>query len=166
MKGPLPSNDQVDISFDDSSSSHEKNDSVQSVAVDGTNAWNCNAEMQFRLAKSYKEYMKLIPIPVEHVTAIPFISWKGLGNSIKQIYGQHLHYLAYLLLKQLDNVRIGAKDENVPLGDMIINPYKAEFSIWIIEEILRCTRSPYYLTKLWENDPSHHALIDAVFPKL
>ncbi|XP_075491038.1 protein RDM1-like [Primulina tabacum] len=166
MKEPSPSNDQVDILFDDSSSfTRVENDSIQSIAVGGPVIELTHEEMQFRLAKGYQEYMKMIPIPVKRGTTIPYTSWMGLGNSIEQIYGQPLHYLTYLHLKQLDKERIGAKDENVPL-DMIIHPCKAEASIWIIEEIHRHTSSPHHLAKLWENDPSHHALIDAIFPKL
>ncbi|XP_073287137.1 protein RDM1-like [Primulina huaijiensis] len=220
MEKPLPSNDRVDISSDDSSSSDDvENDSIQSMAVDGPvtgltpeveaggkqfkglvytrkrdvkregdfvpsqshestlepNHGTHNGismslyaqipELLFRRATSYQEYMNLIPIPSERGTAIPYTSWMGLGNSIKQIYGQPLHYLTNLYLKQLDREGIGADDKNVPL-DMIIHPCKAEASIWINEQIHRRTASPCHLAKLWETDPRYHVLIDAIFPKL
>ncbi|XP_073123539.1 protein RDM1 [Henckelia pumila] len=166
MNNPLPSNDRVDISSDDSSSSEDVDmDGMQPIAVDGPISGLTPEELLFRRAKSYQEYMKLIPIPTERGTAIPYTSWMGLGNSIKQIYGQPLHYLTNLHLKQLDRERIGADDENIPL-DMIIHPCKAEASILIIEQVHRCTSSPCHLAKLWETDPRHHVLIDDIFPKL
>ncbi|XP_075487140.1 protein RDM1 isoform X2 [Primulina tabacum] len=166
MEKPFPSNDRVDISSDDSSSSDDvENDGIQSMAVDGPVTGLTPEELLFRRATSYQEYMNLIPIPTERGTAIPYASWMGLGNSIKQIYGQPLHYLTNLYLKQLDREGIGADDKNVPL-DMIIHPCKAEASIWINEQIHRRTASPCHLAKLWETDPRHHVLIDAIFPKL
>ncbi|XP_073157268.1 uncharacterized protein [Henckelia pumila] len=71
-------NGEVNLSFDGSSSSTRvENDSIQSIAVDGPVIKSTPEEMQFRLAKSYQEYMKLILIPVERGTVIPYISWMG-----------------------------------------------------------------------------------------
>lgn len=109
--------------------------------------------------------MKLIPIPTKRGTVIPYTSWTGLGSSIKQIYQQPLHYLTNIHLKQLDQERLGAEDEDVPL-DMIIHPCKAEASIWLVEEVHRRTSSPHHLAKLWTADPMYHGFVDAIFPKL
>ncbi|GER34273.1 RNA-DIRECTED DNA METHYLATION 1 [Striga asiatica] len=118
-----------------------------------------------RRAESYQEYMKLIPIPTERGTVIPFTSWTGLGSSIKQIYGQPLHYLTNLHLSRMDHERLGAEDTGVPLY-MTIHPCKAEASIWIIEEAHRLTSSPHHLVRLWEADTYYHVYIDDIFPKL
>ncbi|KAL8485185.1 hypothetical protein ACS0TY_027476 [Phlomoides rotata] len=64
--------------------------------------------MLFRRAKSYQEYMKLIPIPTNRGSVIPFTSWVGLGSSIKQLYNQPLHYLINVQLKMMDPERLGA----------------------------------------------------------
>ncbi|PIN04445.1 hypothetical protein CDL12_23019 [Handroanthus impetiginosus] len=166
MKGPTPYNEQVDISSDDSSSSDGDNDVLRSEQPNDEPAVELSSEAWlFRRAKSYQEYMKLIPIPTNRGTVIPYTSWTGLGSSIKQIYGQPLHYLTNIHLKRLDQVRLGAEDEDVPL-DMIIHPYKAEATIWLIEEVHRLTSSPHHLAELWTADPMYHTLIDAIFPKL
>ncbi|KAL3648995.1 RNA-directed DNA methylation 1 [Castilleja foliolosa] len=166
MKRAMPSNEQVEISSDDSSSSDAGND------VSGTQLLNddfpfvlSSEAWLFRRAKSYQEYMKLIPIPAKRGTVIPYTSWTGLGTSMKNIYFQPLHYLTNLHLKRLDQERLGAEDEAVLL-DTIIHPSKAEASIWIIEEAHRLTSSPHHLAKLWAADTYYHAYIDDIYPKL
>ncbi|KAL2229934.1 UNVERIFIED_CONTAM: Protein RDM1 [Sesamum indicum] len=109
--------------------------------------------------------MKLIPIPTKRGTVIPYTSWTGLGSSMKKMYKQPLHYLTNIHLKRLDQERLGAEDEDVPL-DMIIHPSKAEASIWLIEEVHRRTSSSHHLAQVWAADPMYHSFIDAVFPKL
>ncbi|KAL8485190.1 hypothetical protein ACS0TY_027481 [Phlomoides rotata] len=121
--------------------------------------------MLFRRAKSYQEYMKLIPIPTNRGSVIPFTSWVELGSSIKQLYNQPLHYLTDVQLKKMDQERLGAEDVDVRL-DTIIHPTKAELIIWLMEEVHRRTSSPHHLLQLWEADSKYHAFIDAIFPKL
>ncbi|KAJ7980001.1 Protein RDM1 [Quillaja saponaria] len=118
-----------------------------------------------RRAGMYQEYMKQIPIPTQRGSVIPFTSWIGLGRSIKQLYGQPLHYLTNSLLKQWDQLRIGSEDEYKPLDD-IIHPCKAESTIWLIEEVHRKTTSHLHVAKLWLVDPMHHAFVDSIFPPL
>jgi hypothetical protein len=113
----------------------------------------------------YQEYMKQIPIPIHRGSVIPFTTWMGLGKSIKQLYGQPLHYLTNNLLKQWDQMRIGSEDEQRPL-DTIIHPCKAEATIWLAEEVHRTTSSHLHLAKLWLFDPMHHAFVDSIFPQL
>lgn len=113
----------------------------------------------------YQEYMKQIPIPTNRASVIPCTSWTGLAKSIKQLYGQPLHYLTNICLKKWDQLRIGAEDEHQPL-DTIIHPYKAEASVWRMEEVHRLTTSHHTLSKFWLADPMFHAYIDSIFPKL
>ncbi|KAK4425646.1 protein RDM1 [Sesamum alatum] len=166
MKRPMLSNEQVEISSDDSSSSDADNDFSMSQQLNDEPSIELSSEAWlFRRAKSYQEYMKLIPIPTKRRTLIPYTSWTGLGSSIKKIYEQPLHYLTNIHLKRLDQERLGAEDEDVPL-DTIIHPAKAEASIWLIEEVHRCTSSPHHLAQVWTADPMYHAFIDSIFPKL
>ncbi|KAG8370243.1 hypothetical protein BUALT_Bualt14G0096700 [Buddleja alternifolia] len=166
MKRAFPSNDQVEISSDDSSSSDTDNDVLENQLQNDEPAIELSPEdWLFRKARSYQEYMKMIPIPSERSTTIPYTSWTGLGSSIKQIYGQPLHYLTNIHLKRLDQQRLGGEDEDASL-DTIIHPCNAESSIWLIEEVHRRTSSPHHLYELWKADPMYHAFIDAIFPKL
>ncbi|KAL0284607.1 UNVERIFIED_CONTAM: protein RDM1 [Sesamum calycinum] len=160
------SNEQVEILSDDSSSSDADNDVLMSQQLNDDPSIELSSEAWlFRRAKSYQDYMKLIPIPTKRGTVIPYTSWTGLGNSMKKIYEQPLHYLTNIHLKRLDQERLGAEDEDVPL-DMIIHPSKAEASIWLIEEVHRRTSSSHHLAQVWTADPMYHSFIDAVFPKL
>ena len=113
----------------------------------------------------YQEYMKRIKIPTHRGSVIPFNSWTGLAKSMKELYGQPLHYLTNIHVKRLDRLRIGAEDEDRPL-DIVIHPSKAEVSIWLMEEIPRLTSSHHFLAKLWTADPMYHAFIDPIFPRL
>lgn len=113
----------------------------------------------------YQVYMKQIPIPTHRGSVIPFNTWMGLGKSIKQLYGQPLHYLTNSLLRQWDQLRIGSEDENKPL-DTIIHPCKAEATIWLMEEVHRHTSSHLHLAKIWHFDPMHHTFVDNIFPQL
>lgn len=116
-------------------------------------------------AEMYQEYMKQIPIPTHRGSVIPFTTWMGLGKSIKQLYGQPLHYLTNVQLKQWDRLRIDSEDEDKPL-DTIIHPSKAEAAVWLLEEVHRRTTSHYHVAKLWQSDPLHHAFVDSIFPQL
>ncbi|KAG2408525.1 hypothetical protein LR48_Vigan01g198000 [Vigna angularis] len=113
----------------------------------------------------YQDYMKQIPIPNHRGSVIPFTSWMGLGRSMKQLYGQPLHYLTNILLKQWDQLRIGSEDEYKPL-DIIIHPHKAEATIWLIEEIHRQTSSHFRIASLWKEDSMYNGFIDPIFPRL
>jgi hypothetical protein len=120
-------------------------------------------------AKRYQEYMKQIPIPTtargstsdndDHL----FITWQGLVKSMKQLYGQPLHYLTHVLVKQWDQSRIGAEEEDKPV-DNIIHRNKAEAIVWDVEEIHRRCTSHLHLAKLWLQDPDYHAFVDEVIP--
>lgn len=89
----------------------------------------------------------------------------GLAASLKRLYGQPLHYLTNVQMKQWDQMRIGGANEGVPL-DTVIHPSKAEASIWAIEEVYRRATSHLYLAKLWQADPWRYAFIDPIVPKL
>lgn len=123
------------------------------------------ADLLIRRAAMYQDYMKQIPIPSHRGSVIPFTSWMGLGRSIKQLYGQPLHYLTNILLKQWDQLRMDSEEEHKPL-DNIIHPCKAEASIWLVEEVHRQTPSHLHIAKLWKEDPMHHAFVDSIFPTL
>ncbi|XP_059628222.1 protein RDM1-like [Cornus florida] len=169
MKRAMPFNEQVDLSSDDSSSSDtdyyefigkQSNNDVEEPAKEIT-----HEDAMFRKAQTYQEYMKQIPVPTHRGSVIPFTSWMGLAESVKKLYGQPLHYLTNIRLKQWDQMRIGAKDEHIPL-DTSFHPLKAEASIWLIEEVHRLTVSHHHLAKLWLADPMYHAFIDPIFPKI
>ncbi|XP_015170462.1 protein RDM1-like [Solanum tuberosum] len=118
-----------------------------------------------RKARMYQEYMQMVPLPTRRSSMIPCNSWMGLAASMKELYGQPLHYLTNLSMKQWDRLRIGANDEDVPL-DTLIDPAKAEASIWLVEEMHRNTTSPFFIARLWHGDPMYHVYIDAIFPEL
>ncbi|OIW11157.1 hypothetical protein TanjilG_22964 [Lupinus angustifolius] len=122
-------------------------------------------DVLIRRAEMYQDHMKQIPIPTHRGSVIPFNSWMGLGRSIKQLYGQPLHYLTNILLNQWDQLRIGTDDEYTPL-DNIIHPCKAEATIWLMEEVHRQTSSHVQIAELWKEDPMYNAFVDSVFPIL
>ncbi|KAB1669918.1 hypothetical protein ERO13_A10G118400v2 [Gossypium hirsutum] len=179
MKRALPWSDQVDvISSDESSSSSSSsssyssldvevqvNDGTKNVAVDQPPKELSSDGLLIRKAEIYQEYMKQLPIPTQRGSVIPFTTWMGLGRSIKQLYGQPLHYLTNILLKQWDHSRVGSEDEHRPL-DIIVHPCKAEATVWLVEELHRQTSSHHHMAKLWQSDPMHHAFIDSIFPQL
>lgn len=113
-------------------------------------------------AEMYQEYMKQIPIPTKRSSIIPFTTWVGLGTSIKQLYGQPLHCLTNILLKQWDQSRFGTEDEHEQL-DTIVHPCKAEATIWLIEEVHRRVTSHHQVARVWQSDPMHHAFVDSIF---
>ncbi|XP_075085667.1 protein RDM1 isoform X4 [Nicotiana tabacum] len=171
MKRAMPFGEQVDVSSDESSSSDGDDHKAESeqmsnnIAVDQVVEELVSEDALLRRARMYQEYMQLVPIPTQTHSTIPCISWAGLAASIKKLYGQPLHYLTNLCMKQRDQMRVGADDEVDPL-EMLIHPTKAESSIWLMEEVHRRTSSPHYLAKLWLADPMYHVYIDPVFPKL
>ncbi|XLT58341.1 hypothetical protein HN873_050945 [Arachis hypogaea] len=122
-------------------------------------------DILIRRAEIYQEYMKQIPIPSQRGSVIPFNSWMGLGKSIKQLYGQPLHYLTNVILKQWDQLRLNSKDEYKPL-DNLIHPTKAEATIWLMEEVHRQTSSHFQIAELWKLDPMYNCSVDAIFPTL
>lgn len=109
--------------------------------------------------------MKQIPIPEgrQTRTEILFITWDGLARSMKQVYGQPLHYLTHVLAKQWDESRIGTEDEDKPM-DNLIHPAKAESIIWDVEEIHRLCTSYSHLANLWVSDPDFHTFVDQAIP--
>ena len=110
--------------------------------------------------------MKQIPIPktrgswsdIDNDDDL-FITWEGLVKSMKQLYGQPLHYLTHVLVKQWDRSRIGADEGNKPV-DNIIHRNKAEGIVWDVEEVHRRCTSHLHLAKLWLQDPDYHAFVD------
>lgn len=116
-------------------------------------------------AETYQGYMKELPLPTSRGSLIPFTSWVGLSMSIKELYGQPLHYLTNVLLQRWDQARLGADSEDQSL-DLIIHPSKAEATIWLVEEIHRLTSSHLQIAQLWGADPMYHMLIDPIIPKL
>lgn len=112
----------------------------------------------------YQEYMKQIPLPAHRGSIIPFKTWRGLGNSIKKLYGQPLHYLTNVQLQRWDLLRIGSEDEHKPL-DATINPIKAETTIWLMEEIHRLTASHISMAQMWTADPMHYGFLDPFVPQ-
>ncbi|XP_075113385.1 protein RDM1-like isoform X4 [Nicotiana tabacum] len=171
MKMAMPFGEQVDVSSDESSSSDGDDHKAESEQMSNNIAVNqvveelVSEDAFLRRARMYQEYMQLVPIPTQTHSSIPCTSWAGLAASIKKLYGQPLHYLTNLCIKQRDQMRIGADDEVDPL-EMLIHPTKAESSIWLMEEVHRRTSSPHYLAKLWLADPMYHVYIDPIFPKL
>ncbi|XP_045815303.1 uncharacterized protein LOC123908655 isoform X1 [Trifolium pratense] len=124
-----------------------------------------SSDVLIRRAAMYQDYMEQIPIPSNRGSVIPFTSWMELGKSIKKLYGQPLHYLTNILLKQWDQMRIGSEDEYKRLDD-IIHPCKAETTIWLMEEIHRQSISHLHLADLWKKDPMYNGFIDSIFPTL
>ncbi|KAK4798965.1 hypothetical protein SAY86_024330 [Trapa natans] len=122
-------------------------------------------ERLLRKAEMYQLYMKEIPIPSKRGSLVPCYSWTELGKSLKIIYRQPLHFLTNILLKQWDQVKIGTRDEDQPL-DEIIHPIKAEATIWLIEEVHRLNTSHHHLARLWKADPLHQTYIDSIIPKI
>ncbi|EEF45256.1 protein RDM1 [Ricinus communis] len=175
MKRTMPWNEQIDVISSDESTSSD-GDMETDVVLDGHKPSPritisqslkeiTSEDVLIRRAEMYQDYMRQLPIPVHHGSVIPFSSWVGLGKSIKQLYGQPLHYLTNILLKQWDQLRFDNGDEQKSL-DIVIHPCKAEASVWLVEEIHRCTSSPHYVAKLWLLDPMHHAFVDSIFPPL
>lgn len=113
-----------------------------------------------RKAEMYQQYMKQIPIPTDRGSVVPFDSWLGLGKSLKKVYGQPLHYLTNVLLQQWDQERIGSDEEYQSL-DIVINPSKAEATVWLIEEVHRKTSSHHHIAQLWLLNPMYQAYIDS-----
>lgn len=156
----------MDLSSDESSSSDADESKQSNVGkIDKPVKEVICEDALMRRAKMYQEYMKEIPVPTIRGSLIPFTSWTGLAKSIKQLYGQPLHYLTNVRIKQWDQMRVGADDEDTPL-DSVIHPRKAEATIWLTEEVHRLTSSHLHLSKLWLADPMHYAFIDPVFPEL
>ncbi|KAH9764886.1 protein RDM1 [Citrus sinensis] len=164
----MPWGDQVDvISSDDSASDGDADNgldgrqSSNDMTIDQPTKELTSEGSLFRRAEMYQEYMKQLPIPTQRSSIIPFTSWVGLGNSIKQLYEQPLHYLTNIHLKQWDQLRFGTEDEHKPL-DSIVHPCKAEATVWLIEEVHRLTSCHHHLAKLWLSDPMHYVFIDSI----
>ncbi|KAK6777790.1 hypothetical protein RDI58_024508 [Solanum bulbocastanum] len=171
MKGAVSFGDQVEISSGDSSSSNTDDPKTEikwmknTITVDQPVSELDSEDSILRRARMYQEYMKVVPLPPQRGFVIPFTSWVGLAASMKELYGQPLHYLTNVHMKKLDSMRFGSDDEDVPL-DTIIDPSKAEATIWLIEEVHRSTSSHHYIARLRLADPMYHIHVDAVFPKL
>ncbi|MED6182302.1 rdm1-like [Stylosanthes scabra] len=158
MKRTFPWDDPLQIVAPHSSSSHHNPLLNPSIHI-------ASQDILIKRAEMYQEYMKQIPIPSHRGSVIPFNSWVGLGKSMKKLYGQPLHYLTNVLLKQWDQLRIGSKDEYKPL-DNLIHPSKAEATIWLMEEVHRQTSSHFHIAKLWKVDPVYGSSVDSVVPSL
>ncbi|BBG97969.1 RNA-DIRECTED DNA METHYLATION 1 [Prunus dulcis] len=123
----------------------------------------CSAEVVLKIAKHYQEQMKHIPIPKNRRKDAVFVTWWALANSMKQFYGQPLHYMTQVLVKQWDESRIGSAEEEKPM-DNIIHPRRAESTIWDVEQVHRQCTSHIHLAKLWLSDPDYYAFVDEVIP--
>ncbi|XP_077245363.1 protein RDM1-like isoform X3 [Tasmannia lanceolata] len=170
MERQEPWDQALTLSSDDSSDSdlEDENGSGNTKATSKNAVGRSSKDIMsedtvIRRAEMYQEYMKHIPIPSLRGSLIPFTTWQGLAKSLKKLYGQPLHYLTNVLLKQWDQLRIGTDDEYRPLG-VIVHPVKAEATIWLMEEVHRLTSSHHHLAKLWASDPMHHAFVDPIFP--
>ncbi|KAL9228310.1 hypothetical protein vseg_003904 [Gypsophila vaccaria] len=168
---PMPLGHQVDLVSSDDDVDMEVDDapSAQQLRIEteiSQPAIVKSAEGSiYRRAKMYQEYMKKVPIPKQRGSTILCNTWLGLAKSMKELYGQPLHYLTNVLLKQWDQARFETGDDYQPL-DTVIHPLKAESTIWLIEDVHRRTASYHQLSKLWERDPMYHSFIDPVFPKM
>ncbi|XP_034205825.1 protein RDM1-like [Prunus dulcis] len=120
-------------------------------------------EVVLKIAKHYQEQMKHIPIPKNRRKDAVFVTWWALANSMKQFYGQPLHYMTQVLVKQWDESRIGSAEEEKPM-DNIIHPRRAESTIWDVEQVHRQCTSHIHLAKLWLSDPDYYAFVDEVIP--
>ncbi|KAG0485536.1 hypothetical protein HPP92_009615 [Vanilla planifolia] len=164
MKRSFPWEEAVTISLDDSDSDSEEH-KPSDAKHEKTNGRSKNIEdiisegTLLRMAGMYQDYMKSIPIPTFSGSVIPFVSWQGLASSLKQLYGQPLHYLTNLLLKQWDRERLGSETEHQSL-DSIVHCVKAQTLVWLTEEIHRLTASPRRLAELWAANPMYHSYID------
>ncbi|XP_056697405.1 protein RDM1 [Spinacia oleracea] len=171
-KRPVQWNDQVDLVSSDDEAADMEADGGSSGQKQTTYVFNYqpadekpSEDRMVRRAKMYQEYMKKVPVPCQRGSIILCNSWMGLAKSIKELYGQPLHYLTNILLKQWDQARFETGEDYQPL-DTIIHPLKAEATIWFVEDVHRRTASYHQLSKLWLGDPVHHAFIDPIFPKI
>lgn len=124
-----------------------------------------HTEVIVELAKQYQKQMKKTPIPRVRLTHSVVMTWEGLAKTLKNLYGQPLHYLTHMLCKQWDKSRAFGSDnaDNKPL-DTIFNGTKAEATIWEIESVHRLSTSHVYLANLWLHDPQFYAFVDEVLP--
>ncbi|CAL0314561.1 unnamed protein product [Lupinus luteus] len=153
--------DDVDVDVDDGDDGDSSSSSPDSSTLPPLHI--TSQDVLIKRAEMYQDYMKQIQIPSHRGSVIPFTSWMGLGRSIKQLYGQPLHYLTNILLKQWDQLRIGSSHEYTPLDD-IVHPCKAEATIWLMEEIHRQTSSHVQIAEHWKRDPMYNAFVDSNIP--
>ncbi|XP_043692542.1 protein RDM1-like [Telopea speciosissima] len=169
MERAMPWSNQVDVLSSDSDSEavngNDKANGSHKNTINKPTEENVLEGAMIRRAEMYQEYMKQIQIPSYRASQISFNSWQGLAKSLKQLYGQPLHYLTNVLLKQWDQSRVGTDNEYQPL-DTIIHSCKAEATIWLMEEIHRFTTSHHHIARLWLSDPMHHAYVDPIFPRI
>ncbi|KAF7822294.1 protein RDM1-like [Senna tora] len=114
---------------------------------------NFDSETVVELAREYQKHMKKITI----------VNWQGLAKTLKDLYGQPLHYLTHMLCKQWDKSRFGSEDAEKPL-DTIFNVTKAEAIIWEVEAIHRLSTSHLHLANLWLHDPQFYDFVHDVLP--
>ncbi|ERN01570.1 protein RDM1 isoform X2 [Amborella trichopoda] len=169
MKRAEPFGQVETISSDDSSDSDSGDDKYQKTSGNGAidkpaKLGTAESDALMRRAKMYEEYMRDIPIPSHRKAVIPFNSWQGLAKSMKQLYGQPLHYLTNVLLKEWDHSNDGVNHDG-RLLDEIFHPVRAEAIVWAVEEIHRLTSSHHHLAKLWAEVPLHQAYVDAIHPQ-
>ncbi|CAL1396625.1 unnamed protein product [Linum trigynum] len=168
MKRPIP----CDVISDDSSDA--ENDGEEDGVFDPQQHQQFfnqheleldSPEMITKTAEMYQNYMQELPIPSLRGSVIPCSSWMELGRSMKQLYGQPLHYLTNIILKRWDQLRTGTENQHQPL-DLIIHPSKAEATIWLVEEVHRKTSSHLHIAQLWISDPMHQRFVDGIVPEL
>lgn len=119
-------------------------------------------EVLQKFATIYQDYMKKIELPNNSQLLLPFTTWQGLGITLKQLYGQPLHYLTNVELHKWDNLRTGTGYEHIPL-DRLIHPFVAEALIRQLENMHRLITPPSYLLKLWLANPIYSQFIDPIW---
>ncbi|KAK6777786.1 hypothetical protein RDI58_024504 [Solanum bulbocastanum] len=65
-----------------------------------------------RRAIMYQEYMKVVPMPTQRGFGIPFTLWVGFTASMKEFYGQPLHYLTDVQMNKFDQMRLDVDNED------------------------------------------------------
>ncbi|GMI87131.1 DEFECTIVE IN MERISTEM SILENCING 7, RNA-DIRECTED DNA METHYLATION 1 [Hibiscus trionum] len=107
-----------------------------------------------------KKFLIPKPVPISVSPEPSLVTWQRLGESMRQKYEQPLHYLTQILLKQWDESR-GNNEVMLrqPIGN-VIDPSKAEASVWVIEQFNRQFASHHYIAKLWISDPKYRYFVD------
>ncbi|CAI0559426.1 unnamed protein product [Linum tenue] len=96
--------------------------------------------------------LKELPIPPLRGSLISCSSWMELGRSMKQLYGQPLHYFTNFILGHWDELRTDTENQHQPL-DLFIHPSKAEATIWLVEEVHRKISFLHQIARLRTSDP-------------
>ncbi|CAJ1842049.1 unnamed protein product [Sphenostylis stenocarpa] len=114
------------------------------------------------VAREYQKQMEKKPVPTHRLNHdIVVVNWKGLGKTLKTLYGEPLHYLTQNVCKEWDKSRFGSENEEKPLN-VILSWREAEDTVWKVEAVHRLCTSPVHLAMLWLHDPEYHVFLDEV----